>query len=191
MAVLQVATGARCKLCQHPRRNDIDKLLEQRSRRQKDADGQQINREYVLARLAEWGVENPTTENVSNHVKKHLSFVDDTVQAQAMEAVQQKMAEALERRGTDFDSVEGKLRWIVDVGIGEIEERLMRGEKSGVTLDHVMKAAAELSRRSHSESQRELLGALVGGIGHALGGGKPQAALPEPAIDAEYEEVQA
>lgn len=187
MAVLQIQTGARCKLCQHHRRIDIDALLEARSRRRSDDDGNKINLAYVLAKFAEWGVENPTAENVTVHVKKHLEFVDDQVQQTAEKVAQERARELLARAGDV--NVEDKLKWLIEVGIAEVEERIARGEKSGVTLDHVMKAAAELQRRSHNESQHALLGALVGGIGQALLPAKERAALNEPIIDAEYEDV--
>lgn len=183
MAVLQIATASRCKICQHARRADIEILLEKRSRHERDENGERINLEYVKRKMAEFGVPNPTDENVKNHVQKHLEFVDDTIQAQAIQASQQKAKEM--RAAREGGSVEADLRWIIDVGIGEVEERVARGEKSGVTLDHVMKAAAELSRRSHSESQRELLGALVGGIASALPG-RPMKQLNDgEIIDAE------
>jgi hypothetical protein len=50
----------------------------------------------------------------------------------------------------------------------EIRGRIMRGERIGLTPDHMQKFAAELTKRQHNEAGRELLGALVGGIAKSL-----------------------
>lgn len=185
MAVLHVKVEPRCKLCRHSRKEDINALLEQRSLRRADEDGNRVNLKYVLARFAEWGVENPTAENVKVHVQKHIEFVEDSVQVQALAAGQAK-AKALARNAASHVDVDENLRWIVSVGRAEIEERISQGQRSGITTDHILKATSELTRRAHNEAQHELLGALVGGIGHALSEGKQVKELP----DAEVIEIE-
>ena len=83
MAVLKIASVGRCKLCKHPKRDEIDAWLEKRSNGEV-VDGNRVNLEYALARLAELGVENPTEDNVKNHWKKHCEKVaDDALAEQA------------------------------------------------------------------------------------------------------------
>ena len=69
MGVAVVKTERRCKFCSHPRRADIDAELDLRSQLngKPDENGVVHNLEYVLAKFAEWGVENPKAEKIKSH----------------------------------------------------------------------------------------------------------------------------
>lgn len=166
MAVLATKTERRCKLCTHPRRADIDALLERRSNRERDEAGSNINEEYVLKQLGDWGVHNPTPDNIKAHWKRHCEVITSKTLEATQKVALEKSRELIE--GGKHVDVDENLRWLVTVGRAEIEERIVRGEKSGVTIDHVLKATAELTRRSHNAAQHDLLKELTGGIAQAL-----------------------
>ena len=192
MAVLASRSEPRCKLCQHPRRAEIDALLERRSNKEKDEAGNRINLEYVLRTFGEWGVQNPNEDNIKIHWRKHC----ERIQSEALEAVQhaalQKLEE-MERDGVVID-INRDLDWLWAIGLAEIRERIARGEKSGITPDLLMKIAGEKTRRQHNETQDELLRALAGGIAGALAANQPvqlgrTADLELPAVEVEEAEV--
>jgi hypothetical protein len=198
MAVLQTVSRTTCKICSSPHRREIETLIEHRHRRRKDIDGVRINGEYVKARMAEFGVVNPTTENLTIHTQKHMQFVEDTKQLHKLDSGRRTATKL--RNGTPHVDIDENLRWMISVGRSEIEDRLMRGEKSGITTDHILKATDALTRRQHNEAQHELLGALVGGIGHAIGAVPAKAVNPVPdaivleldagvIVDAEFDDV--
>jgi hypothetical protein len=178
MAVLQTVSRTTCKICSSPHRREIETLIEHRHRRRKDIDGVRINGEYVKARMAEFGISNPTTENLTIHTQKHMQFVEDSKQLHKLDSGRRTATKL--RNGTPHVDIDENLRWMISVGRSEIEDRLMRGEKSGITTDHILKATDALTRRQHNEAQHELLGALVGGIGHAIGAVPAKAVNPVP-----------
>jgi len=65
----------RCKICVHPKAQEINALLEKRSNREKADDGTRYTLAVVLQILGGWGVINPTEENVKLHVKNHIEFL--------------------------------------------------------------------------------------------------------------------
>lgn len=167
MAVLQTVSNGRCKICQSPERHKIEAMLEHRHHRRKDLEGNRINSAYVIKRMAAWGIQNPNEDNINTHQSKHMKFVEDNKKLSMVSNGRQTTAKL--NAGAPHVDVDENLRWIISVGRSEIEERMIRGDKSGITTDHMLKATAELTRRQHNEAQHELLGALVGGIGHAIG----------------------
>jgi hypothetical protein len=198
MAVLQTKSHGGCKICKSPARRQIESLLEHRHHRRKDTDGVRINIDYVKAKMAEFGIENPTTENVTLHQSRHMQFVADSKELHKLDSGR-KTALKLRNGNTPHVDIDENLRWMITVGRSEIEDRLMRGDKSGITTDHILKATDALTRRQHNEAQHELLGALVGGIGHAIGAVPAESLDPVPdsivleleaAEDAEFEPVR-
>jgi hypothetical protein len=166
MPVLAVKTQATCKICKSPARADIDKLLEARSNREKDAAGNLINGEYVLRAMKDFGIVNPTNDNMKIHWSKHCQVVSEAVIEQATAAVADKIAALQE--GAPHVDVDDNLRWLVSVGRAEIEARILEGRPSGVTVDHILKATAEMTRRHHNEATRDLLSLMGQGIAAAL-----------------------
>lgn len=169
MAVIALKTEARCKLCQHPQRSDIDALLEKRSARAKDDNGVLVNGDYVLTQLKAWGVENPTRENITTHWRKHCQRVAGAA-GEVMDAEQAKaLDELLAILDSDKypDTTEGKLQRLFDLGMAEVELRIRRGDRSGITLDQLRWVSAELGRRKGAEAQQDLLAALGAGLAQA------------------------
>lgn len=172
MAVLAIKTEPKCKLCRHPNRAEIDTLLERRSKGERDENGRRFNAEYVCEILGTWGVANPNLENLRSHWKKHCEIVSaeeaEEVATQLTELNQEMLAILDESDGT----VDADLKAIFKLGMKRLRGRVLRGEDPGVSLDHQLKASAELTKRAHNESTRELLGQL--GMGVALALSRPQ-----------------
>lgn len=189
MAVLPVKTEPRCKLCQSPHRHSIDELLEKRSKLESLDDGTRVNLEYCLSRFLEWGVVNPTGENVKNHWRKHCRVSEDGAIEAAQTAALLKLEE-MDRNGVMVD-VNRDLDWLWSLGIAEIRERVARGDKSGISADLLLKVAAEKTRRQHNETQDDLMRALTGGVAQAFTQlGRPVSELPAgDVVEAEFAEV--
>lgn len=187
MAVLAVKTELKCKLCKHPEREQIDLLLEMRSNGQKDAAGVRVNADYVIERLREMGVENPNLDNLKIHWRKHCEVVKEetkeTLTEQRDQAVEELIARAKEM------TLDELMEWVARQGVHEAMLRELLEGKSGVTLDHAMKAVDTITRRKQENGQRKFFEALGGGIARALTGG--QKALPEgEVIEAEPAEIE-
>lgn len=168
MAVLPIKTEPKCKLCSHPNRAEIDVLLEKRSKGETDDQGRRFNAQYVMEILAEWGVKNPTVENLKGHWKNHCEVVSAATAEEhekALSDLQKKMLEILD---ASDGSVDADLLAMFKLSKESIRGRILRGENIGLTPDHMQKFAAELTKRQHNEAGRELLGALVGGITQSL-----------------------
>jgi hypothetical protein len=178
----------KCKICSSDFRTDIDDLLLLRSKRQHDADGNRVNEQYVLEKCAFYGIRNPTLDNIRNHWKLHCS-VESTEVIEAAAGAQLKALEEV-MAGGEHANLDEALRTIVSLGVAGFKEKVAKGQNP-ITVDHVLKAAAELTRRSHNEAQEDLLSSLVGGIGAALSQAKApkQIAGAEVIIDAVLEEA--
>lgn len=191
MIVQAIKSEARCKLCKHAARQQIDDLLLKRSLREKTEDGKPINLEYVLAMFASFGVENPTEENVKVHWRKHCRTVEEA-EAEAQEEDFRQKFEAYQRGEFEFEDVDDGLRFLWSMYVRDQKRRAAEGKDLGLTHDHAIKLADSMTKRKSAEATQELLGALGGAIAasaqKAMGGGAP--ALPEAAEDAEFTEVE-
>lgn len=190
MAVLAIKSEQKCKLCRHDKRAEIDALLELRSNRTRGEDGQlKYTLDVVLKTLAEWGVDNPTEENCKTHYRKHCEVVSAEVIEAETKAVEEAIQRVLDGEVIDPDQA---LDFVVAGAIAKAKERLARGENP-FTPDHLLKAIDAKTRRSHNEAQREVLGALAGGIGkHLLGASQPKQISEAEVVDVELllEEVE-
>lgn len=192
MAVLAIKTEPKCKLCKSAVRPQIDALLEKRSRREEDAGGNRINEEYVLTTLAEWGVENPTAENIKNHWKKHCEVVDgsliedaDRVKAEQADARIKVVDRVL---GADWREVTPSPEQILELERAlfpfDVEVRILSGQPLGITFDTVHRGIDSSTRRRQEENTGKLIGALGQGIAAALGQKSEQPAIEAP-VDSE------
>lgn len=201
MSVMKIKTEARCKICTHARRDEIDTLLEHRSLRHwidsggfpvdKDVEGAiRVNREYIIARLKEWDLANPTVDNIQNHWKKHCSLVDNA-QAAHLDELQANVAKEKERifiriLGPDRRSKTPTVDEVLEVNravyVFEQEERAKLGLPSGLTHDHFHKGADTTTKRKQEDAMSAFLGSLGQGLGKALVQGPEQKALPEGEI---------
>lgn len=188
MAVLVIKSEPKCKLCQHPRRVEIDELLELRADRARDKDGNFTHTtDQVIAMLrADFEVENPTLDNLKIHWRKHCARTQATTAVAAQEAAADKLIQIL--TGEVKVDVDTDLDRLWAIGLAEIEARISRGERSGITPDLMVRIAQEKGRRQHNEVTHELLTALTGGIGQALGQGVKQIGRAE-VVDADVREL--
>lgn len=208
MAVLQIKTEARCKICSHPRRADIEVLLEHRSNRESIDEqgivvtdgGTKVTADYVLAKLKEWDLKNPTRDNIVLHWKKHCSLIDE---AQAMHLDELQASVAAEKQkifvrilGQDRRNKTPTVDEVLEVNraiyIYEQEERARLGLPSGLTHDHFHKGADTTTKRKQEDAMSAFLGSLGEGLGKALVQGPQQKELPagEEVVVEEVEEAQ-
>lgn len=173
MAVLPIKTEPKCKICVSEHRAEIDALLERRSNHESDSAGTRINAAYVLARMAEWGLRNPTEDNIKNHWRKHCEVVSGAEKEEVDAALSELNAEMLSVLDASDGTVDGDLRAIFKLGMKRVRGRILRGEDPGVSIDHALKASAELTKRQDNEAKHELLSALTGGIVQSLDAARP------------------
>lgn len=183
MPVQAVETQLRCKLCASPHREAIDALLEQRSKRQDDADGKRVNTDYVIERLKALGVKNPNADNLKNHWAKHSRIISDA----DVQAGKQAQDEILARPAGTVDEV---LDRITELGVRDLEMRLLAAKESGdlvgVTVDQLLKTQDIRNKRRKDEAAADLMRMQGAAIGAALADGwKPMEALPEADLELE------
>lgn len=190
MAVLATKSVPSCKLCKHPRRAEIDVLLEKRSDKVRDPGTKKLlfTGEIVKRLLAEqFDVENPTDENINVHWRKHCEKVSEEEAQEVASALDEHQEELLALVDGSDGTVDGDLRVLFKLGMARIRGRILRGEDGGVSVDHVLKASAELTKRQDNEVKRDVLTALAGGVGLALSQAMQPKQLSQPVevIDAE------
>lgn len=165
MPILATKTELKCKLCSHPERTEIDRLIELRSRRE-------LNLEGLLAKMRELQVTNPTKENVTLHLRKHCQIVtEEEFEAQQKQKADltTKVAEICEKEfGAGWqDRILTNDEYLIFVRICsqyDLWLKVQNGEKTGATIDHGLKAVGEGTKRKSSEAEDE----MKKGIGHAL-----------------------
>ena len=175
MGVLPSKTVASCKLCKHPRRSEIDELLLLRSQKARDPVTKKLTHtaDILRERLAsEFGVENPTLENLAMHWKKHCEVVSDAEVADVTAALDEHNAELLAIIDASDGTVDANLRVIHKLSMARIRGRVLRGEDPGVSVDQGLKAVGELTKRQDNEAKNELLTALTGGIVDSIAAGR-------------------
>lgn len=180
MPVLALKTELKCKLCAHSEREAIDALLEKRSKGETDENGERYNLARVLATFAEWGVQNPTKENITGHFKNHCQVVTQAEYEASKVEAGLDAAQTDERVRALVASIVGpdyfesprlltpdeSLELVRALGTYELAERARKGEKLGVTVDQLLKSVDGATRRRSSDAANE----LMRGVGAALGG---------------------
>jgi hypothetical protein len=196
VAVLATKTEPKCKLCRSDKRGEIDVILELRSDLTRGPDTEDGKKgellwplPKVLEQLGAWGIVNPTEENVKNHWKKHCA----RIRTEAVEAAQTAALAKIEelREGGQHADTDDNLRLVGTIWREQLMARIARGEEVVISTQDMLKAAAELTRRSASETQHELLSEFVGGMAaaaKAIAGGHPAVRQIEGAevVEAEY-----
>lgn len=204
MTVVATKTVKACTVCASPKRTEIDLLLEIRSKRGSLPNGQRVNGEYLYALLREWEVFGEQQDmsieaSLKNHWRKHVEVITEAGEKKKEVAADEAEAMALLARDPESMNVEAYLHRIIQIDAAETEARIARGEKSGVTKDHALKAAQELSRRGANQATGELMKTLGGALAEAFRP-KDTPALPAPApelpsgtptvIDVEYHDAE-
>jgi hypothetical protein len=187
MPVVAIRTELKCKICASEHREAVDALLGQWAEK-KLVGGERITHNTILAAMSEMGFENPNPTNIKGHWKNHCEFVTAQQLADRERADKLDIVRRLEQAQEAAD-IEGDLDKLWNLGMSEVEKRIANGERSGVTVDHLMKISAEKTRRGLNEAQADLLKAIGGGIEAALGQPPEIPALEEAIEDAEVEEV--
>ena len=180
LAVRQIKTEFRCKLCKSPHRGEIDELLLQRSNRVQLPDGTRVTGDYVKAKLVELGVENPTHENLTSHWKNHCQVVDAAEEAEITAQVESLLA-TITLDELKSMSTADRLDLLEQQGYLELQARLRKTGKTGLTTDQLLRIAELKQRQKSNEDQRRFLGALGVGIGLAMEKAFQAPQLPAPA----------
>jgi hypothetical protein len=220
MAVVVYKTEFRCKFCTSGHREAIDEILEKRATGQTTPEGLRITRDVALEMIGKLGVENPTIDNIAHHwskdpTKAH-SYYERTV-GDAKAAVKQKKVvdivnpkEVKARRELIEKIFPGWLKdpWPLTadevaqatqaIGMYDALQKFVRGEKSGITVDHALKGGDLATKRNVGDAAAELMkfaGMAVGmSVKAALESGEKTNLKQlgpvehEPVIDAEVSE---
>jgi hypothetical protein len=199
MPVVAAKTELRCKLCRHERRAEIDELLLRRSRREQDDEGRNINLGYVLGRLGEWGVENPTEENVKVHFRRHCEVISENElaeQAKLEAELDAEIGEEARRLAEEYegrDDADSYLELVRRIGQLRLLAELRRGGVPSVTVDQARAVVDAQTRRKHNERVNTLLelqGLAMGlDIQEQLTAGEPTPTYELEASDDDVEEV--
>lgn len=186
VVVRQVKQELRCKLCKHPGRAEIDHLLLQRSQRTMLADGTRVTGDYVVARLREMGVENPTHENLTTHWKRHCEVVDRNSEEEITAAVEGVLASMSPEQIGELSSGDA-LRVLRTQAFVELQARLKRTGKSGLSPDQLLRILEMEQKQKQSEDQARFLGVLGAGLKLAIDKREtPQLPTPaHPTLEAE------
>ena len=169
VAVRATKQEGRCKLCKNPNRPEIDEWLLRRSFRHQLPDGTSVNFEYVVARLIELGVENPTRENVTTHWQKHCEVVSRTEQDAIDDAVKSLFENLTDEQIATMSSAD-LLDLLQRQGLLEIRAKVLTTGKSGISTDQIIRIEELKARTRQAEGQRRFLEAVGGGIQKALEG---------------------
>ena len=166
-----------------------------RKQRDVDAYGNRVVLAYVLEKMKGWGVANPTEDNIKSHLKNHCAV---TTGATGKEIVVQQhdggitVLKDIAEGKARHEDVDETLKSIVTLGMEGIKKKIESGANP-ISVDHILKASSELTRRSHNETQRQLLDELAGGLQAAFGAIAPPRALPDAEVveaeDAEFDVV--
>lgn len=183
--VVATRTVVRCKLCSHPQRSAIDQLLLRRSDGESDEEGDRINLAYVRAKLAEWGVPNPTEENVKNHWQKHCEKVSQEVAVRNEEKAVEVIEKVKSGDTSDLMTPDQFLDFVIAQSGAEAAMRIEADGKANITIDQGLKAIEVKTRRKADDGVNKLLTE----VGKGIAGAMLKRALPDgpPAADLELE----
>lgn len=165
MPVKPLKTQPRCKICMHDRRAEIDEVLHLRATHGKLPDGKVAMLTPVLEHLAgEYGVENPTKENIDTHWKKHCEVVETQEEALGeqnaiRDAIEAELGEDWDDRILNYDEV---LKILFSFESKKLIKSLIRGDAlQGAAVERVLKMSQELNKQGGSNAVDELNEALA------------------------------
>jgi len=175
MGVIVYKTEYRCKFCKSEHRMAIDEILEKRSRGYTNTAGVKINADVALEMIAALGVENPTLDNIKGHwngneAKAHSYYDEATKGVTEKSGKPAVPKEELEgRRAIIEKALPGWLAnpWPLTpdqvaavtqaVGMYDALQRFVKGEKSGITVDHALKGGDLATKRNVNDAAVELM----------------------------------
>lgn len=158
-----IKTETRCKICSSPWRGEIEDLLAIYSERGSLDDGTRVTGDYLKTIAPErWGMKL-NDPNIQSHLQRHFQ-----VGRKENSALQQDARMALQERSQAGEiekvAVDDFLEDII--GIGREKARL---DPNSVTIDHALKAAAELTKRKADDSRQRLMEQVIAGRSRSLG----------------------
>ena len=158
-----IKTEPRCKICKSPWRGEIEDLLAIQQQRGSLDDGTRVTLEYIRSIAEErWGM-RLNDPNLQSHLSRHFATGDV-----ATGVVQQDARMMLQEKSQSGEiekvAVDDLLEEIVSIGAAKA-----RLDPNSVTLDHALKAAAELTKRKADDSRQRLMEQVIAGRSRALG----------------------
>lgn len=161
---VQVRTEPRCKICQSPHRAEIEDILYLRSSGQLMESGIRPTTEWITQNAeALWGFKL-NSNNLGTHFKGHFRPGTPDAQALAQRDTRTAVGQQIADTGIERVSPEQFLESVIGIGMMTV-----RNDPTRVTVDHALKAVAELTKRKHDETTAKLMLALAGATGDAIG----------------------
>lgn len=168
MAVEQVRTIPLCKICKSERREDIERLLELRSNRANDHAGVRINADYVKRVMIDFGIRNPTLENIQVHWRDHCKVVDQEVVSREQKVLRDACKQLAAKYEGHLPSADEYPELILEIdGVAKLSS-LAKGELPKITTDQALKAIDVKTRRKVNERVADLIGLTGEAIGLAI-----------------------
>ena len=171
---VQLKSQWNCKICQSEKRIDIEDVLVIREHRNLMPDGSRPTMAWIINNSERLFGVQLNEDNVKSHLKRHFSFtgrgaVAEVRKSNDVELIRGGFDEAVTVAPDDF------LTQVVAAGAQKVKV-----SPEAVTIDHALKAVAELTKRKTSDRDALLMGALVEALS------KPKQAAPAgEVIDAE------
>lgn len=189
-----IKSQPQCKICSHPERTEIDKMIYRQRMKDVSDDGESMTLEYLLGYLVSIGVPSPNKTNVQLHWKNHTEIPSVALMQAESKAITQILEKITSEEILTMPRTE-LLDLMMRQGVLEAGARLLATGKSGITVADVLKIAELQIREKGSEAQNEFLKALGGGIVAAVKNGIPakqakQLANAEVVVDADVEEIE-
>jgi hypothetical protein len=158
-----IKTEPRCKICRSPWRGEIEDLLAIYSERGSLDDGTRVTGDWLKSVAPERWEMKLNDPNIQSHLQRHFQVgrpENSALQRDARMALQEKsQAGDIEKVAVD-DFLEDI------IGIGREKARL---DPNSVTIDHALKAAAELTKRKADDSRQRLMEQVIAGRSRSLG----------------------
>lgn len=158
-----IKTEPRCKICKSPWRGEIEDLLAIYSERGSLDDGTRVTGDWLKSVAPErWGM-RLNDPNIQSHLQRHFQVgqkENSALQQDARMALQEQSQAGELARVTVDDYLEG----IVDIAAAKA-----RLDPNSVTIDHGLKAAAELTKRKADDARERLMEKVIAGRSAALG----------------------
>jgi hypothetical protein len=172
MPIVALATEPKCKICRSERRGEVDELLLLRSRRARDTDGQRVTLTYVRECMREWGIVNPTQENITVHLRKHCAIIDAPgedfeLERHYLSGEAKELAARFDEQGpANADTLPDRVIAVYDL---QMRADLRAGVVPRVTADQARAMIDTKTRRRQNERITDLLdihtAALTGAVG--------------------------
>lgn len=173
-----------CKICGSPHRGEIEDLLALRNRKACLPDGTRVTENYIFGIAQErWGFKL-NGPNITSHFRKHFKMGDPEALALAERDGKVELQKRV--RGGEVDKVAPEEYLETIVGIAHAKAM---ADPNSVTIDHGLKAVAELTKRKVDESRDRLMHTLGGAVAAAVS--KIPDPPAKPIADVEAEAVEA